>query len=287
MFRALCIGVGLLTSFIVWWNIAVPRASVEYGLKRPRPKSCAEVVPRVSGVYSIQPEWPFRGAVLVYCDHEYDHGGWTVIQRRIDGTLAFDRPEQDYVTGFGSVEGEFWLGLDNIYRLLQSAPQELVVLLEDFSGNTSYAKYERFEMVKLGQYIVPRYRVRKCESYSGNAGDFLNKNKQIYYGEYYTTQGPEKYTVSYSPIEDPTFHEVKPQSAASGGFWIGTASNLNGIYILKENVDITYDQYIELYAPFLHWGDIELGAIKSTKMMLRPKIPKKQSHGISSTTEES
>ena len=73
---------------------------------------------RLSGVYTVNPdnEIPFQ----VYCDMHTDGGGWTVFQRRMDGSVDFYRNWNDYVNGFGDLKGEFWLGLEKIYRLTAS-----------------------------------------------------------------------------------------------------------------------------------------------------------------------
>jgi len=52
-------------------------------------------------------------------------GGWTVIQRRIDGTENFDRPWRDYENGFGKIDGEFWYGLKAMNCLTHAGQWEL------------------------------------------------------------------------------------------------------------------------------------------------------------------
>lgn len=47
-------------------------------------------------------------------------GGWTVIQRRVNANVDFYRGWCDYKNGFGSLGGNFWLGLDRIHRLAKA-----------------------------------------------------------------------------------------------------------------------------------------------------------------------
>lgn len=50
---------------------------------------------------------------LAPCDSRLAGPGWMVIQRRIDGRIDFNRKWKDYKYGFGNVNGEFWLGLED------------------------------------------------------------------------------------------------------------------------------------------------------------------------------
>ena len=100
-----------------------------------------------SGVYSIRPT-NVSNTINVFCDMETDGGGWTLLLKRQDGSVDFYRNWTDYKSGFGSLEGEHWLGLDNMYLLtnLSGDPPQLRVDLADWEGNTSFAKYDQFSV---------------------------------------------------------------------------------------------------------------------------------------------
>ena len=86
--------------------------------------------------------------IQVFCDMETDGGGWTVLLKRQDGSVDFYRNWTDYKNGFGNLEGEHWLGLDNMHLLTHqsSDPHQLRVDLADWEGNAAFAKYDQFSV---------------------------------------------------------------------------------------------------------------------------------------------
>ena len=121
-------------------------------------KNCAEAYKSGSGVYKIDPDG--LGEFEVFCDQTAAGGGWTVFQKRFDGSVDFFRDWNEYKRGFGNLKGEFWLGLDKIHRLTANSSNKLRVDLEDFHGKTAFAEYSSFSvaserakyLLSLGRY---------------------------------------------------------------------------------------------------------------------------------------
>ncbi len=84
------------------------------------------------------------GGFDVRCDMETTGRGWTIFQRRVDGSVDFYRKWTDYKNGFGNLTTEFWLGLDKIHRLSSSEQNVLRVDLQSFGNEKAYAVYESF-----------------------------------------------------------------------------------------------------------------------------------------------
>ncbi|XP_030845729.1 ficolin-2-like [Strongylocentrotus purpuratus] len=116
----------------------------------PMPKHCLDIREFGgvrSGVYTIYVSSVNEcGKRDVYCDQTRDGGGWTVIQRRIDGRLNFLRDWEEYKNGFGFLEGEFWLGNEWIRKLAMQGPHELRVDLGDFQQQERFARYRVFSI---------------------------------------------------------------------------------------------------------------------------------------------
>ena len=127
-------------------------------------ENCAEVFKsgnKISGVNRIDPDG--LGEFEVFCDQKTAGGGWTVFQKRRDGSVDFFRAWDDYKRGFGNLNGEFWLGLDKIHRLTASSSNKLRIDLERSNGETGFAEYSSFSVAsERGKYQL------NLGSYSGD-----------------------------------------------------------------------------------------------------------------------
>ena len=110
----------------------------------------------------------------VLCDMNTDGGGWTVFQRRLDGSVDFFLGWEPCKYGFGNPNSEFWLGNDNLHHLTDSDDVMLRVDLEDFEGNITYAEYTTFKVADEAD----KYRLL-IGGYSGTAGDSMLEKQPL------------------------------------------------------------------------------------------------------------
>nr|XP_020451313.1 tenascin-R isoform X2 [Monopterus albus] len=135
------------------------------------PQNCAQHLlngETLSGVYTIYINRDPSQGVQVYCDMTTDDGGWVVFQRRQNGLTDFSRKWSDYRVGFGNLEDEFWLGLDNIQRIAAQGRYELRIDMRD-GQESVYANYDKFSIGDARNL----YKLRIGE-YNGTAGDSLS-----------------------------------------------------------------------------------------------------------------
>ena len=146
---------------------------------------------------------------------ETDGGGWTVFQRRQDGSVDFYRNWSDYENGFGTLTGEHWLGLPKIHRITQQGTSTLRVELKDINGNTNYAKYSTFN---IGSSSTQYTLTVSGYSGSGTAGDCLTYHN----GMKFSTK--DKDNDAWSGTSCATFY--------TGAWWYDNCyySSLNGQY---------------------------------------------------------
>ncbi|XP_074206972.1 angiopoietin-related protein 4 [Camelus bactrianus] len=179
------------------------------------PRDCQELFEegeRQSGLFQIQPQGspPF----LVNCNMTSD-GGWTVIQRRQDGSVDFNQPWAAYKDGFGDPQGEFWLGLEKVHRIMGDRGSRLSVQLQDWEGNAQSLQFP----VHLGGEDTA-YSLQLTEPVASKLGA--------------TTIMPSGLSLPFSTWDQD--HDLRQDKncakSLSGGWWFGTCShsNLNGQY---------------------------------------------------------
>ncbi|KAL0606586.1 Ficolin-1 [Plecturocebus cupreus] len=179
------------------------------------PRTCKDLLERghlLSGWHTVY--LPDCRPLTVLCDMDTDGGGWTVFQRRVDGSVDFYRDWTAYKQGFGSQLGEFWLGNDNIHALTAQGTSELRVDLVDFEDNHQFAKYRSFQMAGEAE----KYRLVLGAFVEGSAGDSLtyHNNHSFSTKDQDNDQAAENCAVQYQ-----------------GAWWHATChhSNLNGLYL--------------------------------------------------------
>jgi ficolin len=181
-------------------------------------RDCAEIQSILPGYqFSYGPYQILAGEarrpVNVYCCMNTDGGGWTVIQRRANNSIAFNRNWAEYVEGFGDPLGNFWIGNSYLHSILTQKRYVLRVDLWDWDGNFRYAEYDDFFIG--GQAC--KYKLMKIGDYCGDAGDSL----RVHVGMKFSTQDQD--------------NDNSPDSCAikfKGAWWYNNChdSNLNGDY---------------------------------------------------------
>ena len=177
-----------------------------------------------SGSYTIT--FAGIGLLTVYCDMDTDGGGWTVFQRRKDGSVDFDRGWNDYERGFGNIDGDYWLGLAPLHQLLQlNGANELRIDLKDHSENSAYAKYRSFNVGDS----VSKYTL-SFSGYSGTAG-----NAMVAAGVPTANVNGMKFSTKDQDNDNVSRGHRNCAVVSNGGWWYNACHQtlLNGIYQRK------------------------------------------------------
>ncbi|TNN54755.1 Angiopoietin-1 [Liparis tanakae] len=197
---------------------------------------------RKSGVYTIQinPQETKK----VYCNMETAGGGWTVIQRREDGGVDFQRTWKEYKMGFGSLPAEHWLGNEYVYQLTSQRQYALRVELTDWDGHQAFSLYDRFQIGGEKQNYSVRRRVP-----ARRRPQRQEHIEQI--------AAPRRLDQSHGPVGS-----CRP----SQGWWFDACgpSNLNGMYFAQ-------GQHIgKLNGIKWHYFKGPSYSLRATAMMIRP-----------------
>uniref|UniRef100_A0A182K8P5 Fibrinogen C-terminal domain-containing protein n=1 Tax=Anopheles christyi TaxID=43041 RepID=A0A182K8P5_9DIPT len=97
---------------------------------------------------------------------------WLLLQHRFNGSIDFYRNWTEYRNGFGdSAGGEFWIGLERMYKQLESSRHELLIMVEVFTRVLQYAHYDNFSIEDESK----GYAIKSTGRYMGTAGDLLSQ----------------------------------------------------------------------------------------------------------------
>ncbi|XP_078071412.1 angiopoietin-related protein 3-like [Mustelus asterias] len=213
------------------------------------PADCYQIFKRgkrTSGIYSIQP----KGSQLLqaYCQMTAEFG-WTVIQRRFNGSLDFDRSWLDYKTGFGDLHGEFWLGLENFYQIVHQAKHILRIELADWKNETRYIEYT----FKIGSKDN-NYTLQIGQVLTGDLSSAISDCKALPF--------------STSDRDNDLHTDINCAGQHSGGWWFSACgeANLNGKY-LQSRISRRPDRKKGIF--WKTWKG-NYYSFKSTQLMVRP-----------------
>ncbi|XP_026998312.1 angiopoietin-related protein 4 [Tachysurus fulvidraco] len=166
-----------------------------------------------SGVYRLQPQ--DSSPIHVYCQMTSD-AGWTIIQRRHDGSVDFDQLWNEYQNGFGNLDGEFWLGLEKMYHVTKDEDFILKIQMTDWRNELQSVQYR----IHLnGEHS--NYSLQILESSDGNLESSLSTESS-------------SLPFSTRDRDNDRKHDFNCAKHLSGGWWFSNCgrSNLNGRYFI-------------------------------------------------------
>ena len=172
------------------------------------------------------------------------------IQRRISNSVNFDRHWDDYVTGFGEEDGNFWLGLEEIHQLTTTHNVSLYINIETFVGQPFTMKLEEFSVGNATTNYAWNYSwfSQSSDQVTGSVlGSFHN-------GMMFTTRDRDNDLSGGNCASD----------RCRGGWWYNGCAkiNLNGNY--EGYVNPPSDTGI-----FVHFIDTP---VQSTEMIIRTRV---------------
>ncbi|XP_019408147.1 PREDICTED: fibrinogen-like protein 1 [Crocodylus porosus] len=233
---------------------------IDLGEKRQY-ADCAEIYNdghKESGFYKMKP-LQSPSEFLAYCDMS-EGGGWTVFQRRSDGSQNFDRVWADYEQGFGNFvlrNGEYWLGNKNLHYLTSQGNYTLRINLIDFEEERRFAQYTNFRVADgEGSYWMT------CGEYSGTAGDSFTGGFHPEVKWWSDHRGMKFSTRD----RDNDNYEGNCAEEDKSGWWFNRchSANLNGVYY-KGPYTAKTDNGIVWYTWHGWWY-----SLKSVVMKVRP-----------------
>ncbi|XP_062126106.1 angiopoietin-2-like [Drosophila sulfurigaster albostrigata] len=119
-------------------------------------------------VVNIENEQSFK----IPCNSDESNSDWSVIERRLDQSLDFNRRWIEYREGFGDFQNEFFIGLEKLHLMTKQRPHQLLIRL-GVGSEIMLAKYSHFEIAGEDE----NYAIRSLGKFSGDAGDGMRESE--------------------------------------------------------------------------------------------------------------
>lgn len=193
----------------------------------------------------------------VQCIFE-NNTGWTVIQRRINGSIDFYRNWQDYKHGFGDLRTEFWLGNDKIHQLTNQGRYVLRIDLKPWDSSARTTEYGQFSLDNENENY--KLHISDYRSSQSTAGDSLSSPWDNANGAPFSTFDRDHDNLFYDNCAL-TYH---------GAWWFTSCfqSHLNGAYVRSPLA------LQNTARNGLHWNTFALyHSLKETTMRIRRQRP--------------
>ncbi|BFZ04534.1 hypothetical protein BsWGS_07573 [Bradybaena similaris] len=197
-------------------RIAELEALVNASINKPQ---CVKGMPSTRS----RQEFQLWDRVPALCDTETDGGGWVIIQRRTKGDVDFYRGWADYKKGFGTLDSDYWIGLDVIHNLTTQGYTELRFDMQ-YNGYNYFAHYSQFAV----DDELSKYQLSMME-YTGTAGDSFTYHRW----RLFTTYDSDNDNVDSTNCAR-QFH---------GAWWYRSCyhSNLNGQWGVKNDTGVIWN----------------------------------------------
>jgi len=215
---------------------------------------------RVNGIYRFSA--PGFNQLTAYCDQTTMGGGWTVIQRRQDGSVDFNRNWDDYKRGFGALTGEFWFGNDNIHELTKT--NSLFLTYDPYLKDTKLLKKHHLSELLINM----RMRGQSNSVYARYTGFLVEDEHKKYrvnilgfYGNVTANRLDHINHYKFTTRDNNNQHYHKKCSSPDAkGWWINSCNNayLNGAYRFSGPIHER-----------IHWDDIAKDIPEFVEMKVR------------------
>jgi len=154
------------------------------------------------------------GAITVPCQLD-EIIGWTVIMRRSNMNVSFDRDWLSYKNGFGETKtGDFWLGLENVYRITNqegSGKYALWMVITDGKQVPHVYPYESFNLKsESDDYAI------QVDGYHGELRDRLITDRPFVTKDHQNTLPPSD--IMHGRINCASFTGASTD-LSGGGWW--------------------------------------------------------------------